>query len=283
MLTRSSRLFILEALMSVVCGVAAYFTLPDYPHSKTGSQKWTMNQDMRRLAEARMVADRVTGSTGKGSVFGGVKLCVLDPKTYIFVSTPGIANCAQLSRTDKSLPDLPQSVHDSILRLQLLLPNHGPRIRHRQPHHLPPPHIASLLPRSPRLLPLSLEQRQNARKRLPRLRRPRRRSHRIHHHSGFQYHHSPLHRQFLLRPRSLCSKCPHLLLGHLVSFGHSGEACCCRSYCQHSRPYWQYHLAVLLPREREACLYDCVCVDVGVWCFVVCDGDGYETLFEEAE
>jgi hypothetical protein len=80
--------------MSVVCGVAAYFTLPDYPHSKTGSQKWTMNQDMRRLAEARMVADRVTGSTGKGSVFGGVKLCVLDPKTYIFVRTPATMNCA---------------------------------------------------------------------------------------------------------------------------------------------------------------------------------------------
>jgi hypothetical protein len=80
--------------MSVVCGVAAYFTLPDYPHSKTGSQKWTMNQDMRRLAEARMVADRVTGSTGKSSVFGGVKLCVLDPKTYIFVSTPDIVSGA---------------------------------------------------------------------------------------------------------------------------------------------------------------------------------------------
>lgn len=87
---RSLRLFILEALMSVVCGLAAYFTLPDYPHSKTGSQKWTMNEDMRRLAEARIVADRVTGFSGKGSVFGGVKLCVLDPKTYIFVSTLGI-------------------------------------------------------------------------------------------------------------------------------------------------------------------------------------------------
>ena len=79
--------------MSVVCGVAAYFTLPDYPHSKTGSQKWTMDQNMRRLAEARMVADRVTRSTGKGSVFGGVKLCVLDPKTYIFASTSVIVSC----------------------------------------------------------------------------------------------------------------------------------------------------------------------------------------------
>ncbi|KAI5358031.1 Putative major facilitator superfamily, MFS transporter superfamily [Septoria linicola] len=31
-------LFILEALMFVVCGVGAFWTLPDYPHSKTGSQ-----------------------------------------------------------------------------------------------------------------------------------------------------------------------------------------------------------------------------------------------------
>ena len=88
--------------MSVVCGVAAYFTLPDYPHSNTGSQKWTMDQNMRRLAEARMVADRVTGSTGKGSVFGGVKLCVLDPKTYIFVSTPVIVSGAHQVLTPRS-------------------------------------------------------------------------------------------------------------------------------------------------------------------------------------
>lgn len=72
--------------MSVVCGVAAFFTLPDYPHTKTGSQKWTMNEDMRRLAAARMVADRVTGNKGEGTVWGGVKLCLTDVKTYMFVS-----------------------------------------------------------------------------------------------------------------------------------------------------------------------------------------------------
>lgn len=80
------RLFILEALMSVVCGVAAFFTLPDYPHTKTGSQKWTMDDDMRRLAAARMVADRVTGATGEGTVWGGVKSCLVDVKLYLFVS-----------------------------------------------------------------------------------------------------------------------------------------------------------------------------------------------------
>ncbi|CAK1360977.1 putative transporter [Cercospora beticola] len=77
-------LFILEALMSVVCGVAAFWTLPDYPHSKTGSQTWSMNEDMRRLAEARMEADRVTGASGTAGIWHGVKLCLVDPKLYLF-------------------------------------------------------------------------------------------------------------------------------------------------------------------------------------------------------
>lgn len=72
--------------MSTVCGIAGYFVFPDYPHSKTGSQRWSMTDDMRRLAEARMIADRVTGSTGEGKVFAGAKLALLDPKTWIFVS-----------------------------------------------------------------------------------------------------------------------------------------------------------------------------------------------------
>ena len=77
-------LFIVEALMSTVCGIAAFWTLPDYPHSKTGSQRWAMNEDMRRLAEARIVADRVTGSSGSGGVVAGLKLVLRDPKFYIF-------------------------------------------------------------------------------------------------------------------------------------------------------------------------------------------------------
>jgi sugar phosphate permease len=77
-------LFIVEALMSTVCGIAAFFTLPDYPSSKTGSQRWSMNDDMRRLGEARIVADRVTGSGGSGGVLAGLKLVLRDPKAYIF-------------------------------------------------------------------------------------------------------------------------------------------------------------------------------------------------------
>jgi MFS family permease len=67
-------LFIIEALMSTVCGVVAFWTLPDFPHSKTGAQRHFMDEDMRRLAEARIVADRVTGAGGSGKVWVGVKV-----------------------------------------------------------------------------------------------------------------------------------------------------------------------------------------------------------------
>lgn len=78
--------------MSTACGLFAFFTLPDYPHSKTGSQRWFMDDDMRRLAEAHLVADRVTGSTGKGKVWAGVKLAVFDIKTWLLVSRPWQTN-----------------------------------------------------------------------------------------------------------------------------------------------------------------------------------------------
>ncbi|EJT71142.1 hypothetical protein GGTG_10402 [Gaeumannomyces tritici R3-111a-1] len=78
-------LFVVEALMSTVCGVGAFWTLPDYPHSKTGAQRYVMTEDMRRLAEARIVADRVTGAGGTGKVWHGVKLAALDPITWCFI------------------------------------------------------------------------------------------------------------------------------------------------------------------------------------------------------
>jgi MFS family permease len=78
-------LFIIESLMSTVCGIAAFFTLPDYPHSKTGSARWVLNNDTRRLAEARIIADRVTGATGTGSLKHGLMLAVTDFKTWFFV------------------------------------------------------------------------------------------------------------------------------------------------------------------------------------------------------
>ncbi|TLS26039.1 hypothetical protein PpBr36_07808 [Pyricularia pennisetigena] len=83
-------LFIIESLISTVCGVFAFWTLPDYPHSDTGNQRRFITEDIKRLTEARFVVDRVTGSTGTGStgtgrVVDGIKLAVTDLKTWSFV------------------------------------------------------------------------------------------------------------------------------------------------------------------------------------------------------
>jgi len=78
-------LFIIESLMSTVCGIAAFWTLPDFPGSKKGSAKWVLNDDTRRLAEARIIADRVTGASGTGSLKHGLMLAITDPKTWFFV------------------------------------------------------------------------------------------------------------------------------------------------------------------------------------------------------
>lgn len=98
--------------MSVVCGVAAFWTLPDYPHSKTGSQTWSMNEDMRRLAEARMEADRVTGASGTAGIWHGVKLCLVDPKLYLFVSQPDHDRCRFMLT---NLPDSVEPHNDSVI------------------------------------------------------------------------------------------------------------------------------------------------------------------------
>lgn len=53
-------LFIVLAICGAGFAVLAAFLLPDYPDSKTGSASWTMTEDMRRIAAARIIADRVT-------------------------------------------------------------------------------------------------------------------------------------------------------------------------------------------------------------------------------
>lgn len=52
--------FIVLAICGAGFAVLAAFLLPDYPDSKTGSATWTMTEDMRRIAAARIIADRVT-------------------------------------------------------------------------------------------------------------------------------------------------------------------------------------------------------------------------------
>ncbi|KAM0334494.1 hypothetical protein ACHAQA_001523 [Verticillium albo-atrum] len=80
-------LFIILALAGSACAIVALFLLPDYPESTTGSARWSMTEDMRRIAVARIQADRVSlPGTESNSIWYGLKLTCLDYKTWIFVA-----------------------------------------------------------------------------------------------------------------------------------------------------------------------------------------------------
>ncbi|KAH7075597.1 major facilitator superfamily domain-containing protein [Paraphoma chrysanthemicola] len=77
-------LFILEAALSGFFALTAFWILPNYPHSKNGSAMWSMTEDMRRIAIARIQADRVEQATDS-TVWQGLRLALTDVKTYIFI------------------------------------------------------------------------------------------------------------------------------------------------------------------------------------------------------
>lgn len=78
-------LFIVLACLGSFFAAIALFTLPDYPHSKTGSAMWTMTEDMRKIAQARIAADRVSETEIKTSIWRGLKLTVIDYKMWLLV------------------------------------------------------------------------------------------------------------------------------------------------------------------------------------------------------
>lgn len=67
--------------------MTAYWVLPNYPHSKTGGQMWSMTEDMRRIAVARIEADRVEAHT-ESTVWHGLRLALTDVKTYVSTTDP---------------------------------------------------------------------------------------------------------------------------------------------------------------------------------------------------
>ena len=79
-------LFIVLAVTGAGLAVVALFVLPDYPHSKTGSARWSMTEDMRIIAAARIAADRVSTTHAKAGVLQGLKMSVFDWKMWFLVS-----------------------------------------------------------------------------------------------------------------------------------------------------------------------------------------------------
>lgn len=77
-------LFILEGAGSAFFAITAYFILPNYPESKNGGAMWYMTEDMRKVAAARILDDRVEYAE-KSTVWVGLKLAVTDLKLYMFL------------------------------------------------------------------------------------------------------------------------------------------------------------------------------------------------------
>lgn len=78
-------LFIILSVTGAAIAIGCLFLLPDYPSSTTGSAMWSMTADMRKICEARMVADRVSTSEAQGGVWSGLKMCIVDHKLWLIV------------------------------------------------------------------------------------------------------------------------------------------------------------------------------------------------------
>lgn len=78
-------LFIVLASVGTFFALMAMLLLPDYPASKTGSAMWSMSEDMRRIAAARILADRVSLPPANTSIWHGLRLAITDYKLWILV------------------------------------------------------------------------------------------------------------------------------------------------------------------------------------------------------
>lgn len=79
-------LFIIEAATGAFFSFLGPFFIPDFPHSKTGAGMIWLTEDLRKIAAARVAADRVSEPRAKESVWNGLRLVVTDIKAWVFVS-----------------------------------------------------------------------------------------------------------------------------------------------------------------------------------------------------
>lgn len=78
-------LFIIEGVGSFVAALLALVILPDFPGDKTGVCGWLMSEEEQKVAVARIVRDRVSQPEADRSVLNGLKLAVMDIRTWVFV------------------------------------------------------------------------------------------------------------------------------------------------------------------------------------------------------
>lgn len=80
-------LFIIEGALSFFAAAISMLVLPDFPESKSGSGKWLFTEEEKKLAVERILRDRVSAPSADEGIMHGLKLAVLDYRTWIFVST----------------------------------------------------------------------------------------------------------------------------------------------------------------------------------------------------
>ncbi|KAJ5357594.1 hypothetical protein N7541_004752 [Penicillium brevicompactum] len=77
-------LFIIEGLVSLVFGLLAFFLLPGFVESETGSTKWLFTKYERHVAVERMRRDAISVEDDNHSLLRGLKASVIDPKVWLF-------------------------------------------------------------------------------------------------------------------------------------------------------------------------------------------------------
>lgn len=76
----------LEGAASFIAGAVAFFLLPDFPGSSTGSARWLLTEEERFFAKDRIIRDQVSNQESDHSILYGLKLAVRDFRVWAFVS-----------------------------------------------------------------------------------------------------------------------------------------------------------------------------------------------------
>jgi MFS family permease len=77
-------LYIIEGSASFLAAAVSIFILPDFPESNSGSGKWLFSKEEKKLSVERIARDRVSPASGDEGIKHGLKLAVMDYRTWVF-------------------------------------------------------------------------------------------------------------------------------------------------------------------------------------------------------
>lgn len=77
-------LYVIEGSASFLAAAIAMFILPDFPESNSGSGKWLFSAEEKQLSVERIARDRPSDSSEDEGIKHGLKLAVMDYRTWVF-------------------------------------------------------------------------------------------------------------------------------------------------------------------------------------------------------